>query len=45
MKLPCMPSCIRPEVRLTLDKRILCSDCCEKIYMASSSSHLVFCTA
>jgi len=24
-----MPSCIRPEVRLSLDERILCSDCCK----------------
>jgi len=26
----CMPSCIRPEVRLPLDQRVLCSDCCKK---------------
>jgi len=25
--LPHMPSCIRPEVRLPLDQRVLCSDC------------------
>ena len=25
-----MPSCIRPEVRLPLDQRVLCSDCCIK---------------
>jgi len=24
------PSCIRPEVRFTLDQRVLCSDCCKK---------------
>jgi len=30
MKPTYMPSCIRPEVRLTPDQRILCSDCCEK---------------
>jgi len=27
-----MPSCIRPEVRLPLDQRILWSDCCKKMY-------------
>jgi len=32
VKLAYMRSCIRPEVRLTLDQRILCSDCCEKVY-------------
>jgi len=25
-----MPSCIRPEVRLTPYQRSLCCDCCEK---------------
>jgi len=25
-----MSSCIRPEVKLPLDQRILCGDCCEK---------------
>ena len=25
------PSCIRPEVRLLLDQRIMCSDCCKKM--------------
>jgi len=31
VKLACMLSCVRPEVRLPFDqKRILCSDCCEK---------------
>jgi len=30
---PCsIPSCIRPEFRLPLDQRILCSGCCEKMY-------------
>jgi len=23
-----MPGCIRPEIRLTPDQRVLCSDCC-----------------
>jgi len=32
VKLAFMPCCIRPEVRLTPDQRILCSDCCEKMY-------------
>jgi len=27
----CMPSCICPEVRLPLDQRVLCSDCCTKM--------------
>jgi len=27
-----MPSCIRPEVKLPLNQRVLCSDCCKKIY-------------
>jgi len=27
----CIPSCIRPEVRIPLDQRILCSDCCKKM--------------
>ena len=40
-----MPSCIRPEVRLTLDQCILCSDCCEKCIMASSGNLVLFCTA
>jgi len=31
-KLPYKPGCIRPEVRLPLDRRILGSDCYEKIY-------------
>jgi len=26
-----VPKCIRPEISLPLDQRILC-DCCEKIY-------------
>jgi len=26
-----IPSCVRPEVRLPLDQRILCSDSCKKI--------------
>ena len=25
-----MSSCIRSEVRLSLDQRVLCGDCCEK---------------
>jgi len=25
-----MPSCIRPEVRLPLDQRVLCKNCCKK---------------
>jgi len=25
-----MPSCMRPEIRLPLDQRVLCSDCCKK---------------
>ena len=46
VKLACMPSCVRPEVRLPFDqKRILCSDCCEKMHYASPSSLLAFCTA
>jgi len=44
VKLAYMPSCIRPEVRLTPNQRILCSDV-KKCFMASSDSHLVFCTA
>jgi len=40
-----MPSCIRPEVRLSLDQRILCSDCCKKCTMSSPGSILLFCTA
>ena len=31
-----MSSCIRPDVRLTPDQRILCSGCCEKYSMACS---------
>jgi len=27
-----MPSCIHPEVRFPLDQRVLCSDCCKKMY-------------
>jgi len=27
-----MPNCVRPEIRLLLDQRILRSDSCEKIY-------------
>jgi len=27
-----MPSCTHPEVRLPLDHRVLCSDCCKKMY-------------
>jgi len=26
-----MPSCIRPEVRLPLDQRVLCSDSCKNV--------------
>jgi len=26
-----MPSCIRPEVGLPLDQRVLCSDCCKNV--------------
>jgi len=42
-----MPSCIRPEVRVPLDQRILCSDCCKKMSatMPSPGSLLLFCTA
>jgi len=29
-----MPSCMRPEVRLPLDQRVLCSDSCKKMYYA-----------
>jgi len=32
MKLAYMPRFIRPEVRLTPDQRVLCSDCCKKMY-------------
>jgi len=32
VKLVYMPSCIRPEVKLTPDQRILCSDCYAKMY-------------
>ena len=28
----CMPSCIRPKVRLPLDQRILLRDCCKKMH-------------
>jgi len=40
-----MPSCTRPEVRLSLDQRTLCSNCCEKnaLWRARYSSR--FCTA
>jgi len=44
VKLAYMPSCIRPEVRLTPDQRILCSDV-KKCFMSSSASLLVFRTA
>jgi len=44
VKLADMLSCQRPEVRLTPNQRILCSDV-KKCFMASSGSHLVFCTA
>jgi len=40
-----MPSCIRPEVRLPLDQRVLCSDCCKKRTMSRPGSLLLFCTA
>jgi len=41
-----MPSCIRPEVRLTPDQRILWSDCSEKMYygLLRQSSRILFCT-
>jgi len=26
-----MPTSIRPEVKLPLDQRVLCSDCCKKM--------------
>jgi len=42
VKLAYMPSCMCPEVRLTPDQRISCSDV-KKCFMASSGS-LVFCT-
>jgi len=32
VKLMYVPSCIRLEVKLTPDQRILCSDCYEKMY-------------
>jgi len=31
VKLDYMPSCIQSEVRLLLDQRVLCSDCCKEI--------------
>jgi len=42
-----MPNFMRPEVRLPLDQRILCSDCFKKMQatMSSPSSLLLFCTA
>jgi len=42
-----MPSCMRSEVRLPLDQRILCSDCYKKMWatMTSPGSLLLFCTA
>jgi len=45
VKLACVPGRIRPEVRLPLDQRILCSDCCEKCIMVRPGSLLIFCTA
>jgi len=45
VKLIYMPNGVRPEVGLTPDQRILCCDSCEKCFMPSSCSHLVFCTA
>ena len=44
MKRAYMPSCIRPEVSLTPDQRILCSDV-NKCFKANSVSLLVFYTA
>jgi len=43
VKLAFKPSCTRPEVRLTPDQPILCSDV-KKCFMVSTGSHLVFCT-
>jgi len=40
-----MPSCIRPEVRIPLDQRVLCSDCYKKCTMSSPVSLRLFCTA
>ena len=37
-----MPSCIHPEVRLLLDQRILCSDCCKKMYAVSLAQEVFF---
>jgi len=45
MKPAYMPGCIRPEFSLTPDQRILCSDCCEKMYYVGSGSPLALCTA
>ena len=39
-----MPSCVRPEVRLPLDQRVLCSDCRKKCSMSRPGSLLLFCT-
>jgi len=45
VKLAYVPSCIRPEVTLTPDQYILCSDCCEKIYYGylRQSSRILYC--
>jgi len=40
-----MPTCVRPEVRLPLDQRVLCSDCRKKCSMSRPGSLLLFCTA
>jgi len=40
-----MPSCIRPEVRLLLDHRVLGSDCCIKLQYVWPRCLLLFCTA
>ena len=47
VKLVYTPNCIRPDVRLSLDQHIFCSDCCEKMYsiIATPGSFLVLCTA
>ena len=44
VKLAYMRSCIRPEVRVTPNQCILCSDV-NKCFMANASSLVVFCTA
>ena len=45
VKLAYMPSCIRPEVRLTPNQRILCSDVQNVLWLARQSSLILYCTA